>query len=53
MVILCMFEHSGFGAESAAPVVKQMMDAYFHLGDYSPQKLKEAEEKKKEGKTHG
>ncbi len=53
IVILCMFEHSGFGAESAAPVVKQMMDAYFHLGDYSPQKLKEAEQKKTEGKTHG
>ena len=26
-----MFEHSGFGADSAAPVVKKMMDAYFHL----------------------
>ncbi len=52
VVILCMFEHSGFGAESAAPVVKQMMDAYFHLGDYAPDKVKEAD-KKKEGKTHG
>ncbi len=56
VVILCMFEHSGFGAESAAPVVKRMLDAYFHLGDYAPQKLKEAEKKDAEkagGNTHG
>ena len=46
VVVLCMFEHSGFGSDSAAPVVKQVMDAYFHLGDFSPSKLKEAEAKK-------
>ncbi len=51
VVILCMFEHSGFGADSAAPVVKKMMDAYFHLGDYAPTKRKEAE--KAGGKTDG
>lgn len=38
IVILCMFEHSGFGAESAAPVVKSIMDAYFKLGDYAENK---------------
>ena len=32
---LCMFEHSGFGADSAAPVVKEIMDAYFHFGKYA------------------
>ncbi|AOH39055.1 MAG: penicillin-binding protein 2 [Dialister pneumosintes] len=31
IVVVVMFEHSGFGADSAAPVVKKMMDAYFHL----------------------
>ena len=46
VVVLCMFEHSGFGSDSAAPVVKQVMDAYFRLGDFSPIKLKEAEAKK-------
>ncbi len=51
VVILCMFEHSGFGADSAAPVVKKMMDAYFQLGDYAPAKRKEAE--KAGGKTDG
>lgn len=35
VVILVMFEHSGFGSDSAAPVVKTMMDAYFHLGAFS------------------
>lgn len=31
IVVVVMFEHSGFGVDSAAPVVKKMMDAYFHL----------------------
>ena len=31
IVVVVMFEHRGFGADSAAPVVKKMMDAYFHL----------------------
>ena len=53
VVILCMFEHSGFGSESAAPVVKKMMDAYFHIGDYSPAKLKAADEAKAGGKKNG
>ena len=35
IVILCIFEHSGFGSESAAPVVKDIMDAYFHYGAYA------------------
>lgn len=35
IVVLCMFEHSGFGADSAAPVVKEIMDAYFHFGKYA------------------
>ena len=29
------FEHAGFGADSAAPVVKKVMDAYFHFGEYA------------------
>jgi len=41
IVVLCMFEHSGFGSESAAPVVKQIMNAYFHLGDFAPAGNKE------------
>lgn len=40
IVIICMFEHSGFGSESAAPVVKDIMDAYFHYGDYAESKQK-------------
>ena len=43
-----MFEHSGFGSESAAPVAKQIMNAYFHLGDYAPGKEK-AENKDRKG----
>ena len=35
IVIACMFEHAGFGADSAAPVVKKVMDAYFHFGEYA------------------
>lgn len=38
IVVLVMFEHSGFGSDSAAPVVKTMMDAYFHLGEFSRDK---------------
>lgn len=34
IVVVALFEHSGFGSQSAAPVVKKMMDAYFHVGDY-------------------
>ena len=51
IVVLCMFEHSGFGSESAAPVVKQIMNAYFHLGDYAPGKNKD-EKKDKNGGNH-
>jgi len=29
------------------------MDAYFHIGDYSPAKLKAADEAKAGGKKHG
>ena len=36
IVIVCMFEHAGFGSDSAAPVVKKIMDAYFHFGIYAP-----------------
>lgn len=36
IVVLVMFEHSGFGSDSAAPVVKSLMDAYFHVGEYDP-----------------
>lgn len=46
VVVLCMFEHSGFGSDSAAPVVKKIMDAYFHVGEYAPGKVKKADEKK-------
>ena len=46
-----MFEHSGFGSESAAPVVKEIMDAWFHVGDYAPGKNPEAKKTKEGGKT--
>lgn len=36
IVVLVMFEHSGFGSDSAAPVTKKILDAYFHLGEFSP-----------------
>ena len=49
VVVLCMFEHSGFGSDSAAPVVKKIMDAYFHLGDYAPGKQKANQDKDKKG----
>jgi cell division protein FtsI/penicillin-binding protein 2 len=26
-----MIEHGGFGAEAAAPAVREIYDAYFHL----------------------
>ena len=42
IVVLAMFEHSGFGSDSAAPVVKDIMDAYFHLGAYRGGKKKPA-----------
>lgn len=45
IVVLVMFEHSGFGADSAAPVVKKLMDAYFHLDKPAPA-AQEAEGKK-------
>lgn len=35
IVVLAMFEHSGFGSDSAAPVVRKLMDAYFHFGIYA------------------
>ena len=50
IVVLCMFEHSGFGSESAAPVVKQMMNAYFHLGDYALSKKADEADHKEGGK---
>lgn len=50
IVVLSMFEHSGFGSESAAPVVKEMMDAYFHLGKYAIQNNSTKEKDKNGGK---
>lgn len=50
IVVLCMFEHSGFGSESAAPVVKQIMNAYFHLGDFAPAKNQDTKTSKNGGK---
>lgn len=48
IVVLVMFEHSGFGSDSAAPVVKSLMDAYFHVGEYGPnQKPAQGKEVKK------
>ncbi|MDK8285818.1 penicillin-binding protein 2 [Dialister micraerophilus] len=41
IVVVAFFEHSGFGSQSAAPVVKKMMDAYFHIGDYAKNKKKD------------
>lgn len=38
IVVVCMFEHAGWGSESAAPVVKEIMDAHFNLGKYAPGK---------------
>ncbi len=36
IVVLVMFEHSGFGSSSAAPVTKKILDAYFLLDEFSP-----------------
>lgn len=47
IVVLAMFEHSGFGSDSAAPVVKDIMDAYFHIGVYAPGTKKEQALEKK------
>lgn len=44
IVIACMFEHAGFGADSAAPVVKKVMDAYFKFGVYAPSLIKQKKE---------
>lgn len=35
IVVLVMFEHAGFGINSAAPVVKTVMDAYFRIGEFT------------------
>ena len=43
-----MFEHAGFGANSAAPVVKSMLDAYFHYGEYALSKNSIDKQMKKE-----
>lgn len=48
IVIACMFEHAGFGANSAAPVVKSMLDAYFHYGEYALSKNSTDKQMKKE-----
>lgn len=50
IVVLAMFEHSGFGSESAAPVVKEIMDAWFHVGDYAPGKNPDDKKTKEGGK---
>ena len=31
LVVVAMIEHGGFGAEAAAPTVKRIYEAYFHL----------------------
>ena len=31
IVVVAMIEHGGFGAEAAAPAVREIYDAYFHL----------------------
>lgn len=36
IVVLVMFEHSGFGSDSAAPVTKKILDAYFQLDEFQP-----------------
>lgn len=36
IVVACIFEHAGFGSESAAPVVKEILDAHFGVGEYAP-----------------
>lgn len=47
IVVVCMFEHSGFGSDSAAPVVKKIMDAYFHIDENALKNT--SKESKKEG----
>lgn len=53
IVVLVMFEHSGFGADSSAPVVKKMLECYFHLNGYANKQLpgQPAVGAKKEGHT--
>jgi penicillin-binding protein 2 len=31
LVVVAMIEHGGFGAQAAAPTVKRIYEAYFHL----------------------
>jgi penicillin-binding protein 2 len=33
IVVVAMIEHGGFGAEAAAPAVREIYDAYFHVKD--------------------
>ncbi|HET7572890.1 MAG TPA: penicillin-binding transpeptidase domain-containing protein [Gaiellaceae bacterium] len=36
LVVVAMIEHGGFGASAAAPTVKEIYEAYFHVGDTTP-----------------
>ncbi len=45
IVIVCMFEHAGFGSDSAAPVVKKIMDAYFHFNISNQKHISSASKK--------
>lgn len=40
IVVAVMFEHSGFGSDSAAPVVKKILDAFFGYGEYGGSSVK-------------
>jgi penicillin-binding protein 2 len=31
IVVVAMIEHGGFGAEAAAPAVKEIYESYFHV----------------------
>ncbi|HEX8753393.1 MAG TPA: penicillin-binding transpeptidase domain-containing protein, partial [Solirubrobacterales bacterium] len=52
IVTAVTIEEGGFGAESAAPAAKQILEAYFH-GQLSKEAAKEGGEAGEEGGTHG
>ncbi|MBV8598099.1 MAG: penicillin-binding protein 2, partial [Actinobacteria bacterium] len=36
VVVVCMIEHGGFGAEAAAPCAKDIYNAFFHVKPTTP-----------------
>lgn len=47
IVIAVLVEQGGFGSEAAGPIVKNMLEEFFHLGDYVEANKKKQDEKAK------